>query len=281
MAGRKRKPDRSPVSDARLKKLVETEIDRFQAEGNQSWDLYLKWQEIQKWLPSQSQKNIQWVKRLIWTPAGISDYRRIEPELIFVKNEVEYEKTDIWGNARTATLKSDDPLAEHWAILRKLISTARDTGGGGMRMLKFLVRDKVSKKYLGIICISSDFLEASGRDKLIGWKKEDFSKPGGKLFGKLNNSAQGQAIVPTQPFGRTYNGTKLLALLCLSDVVAKKWEEEYGDKLVLVTTTALWGDKKAVSSYDGLEPFWLRLTRPAVILQSSLRMRLTKRCDIG
>ena len=125
--------------------------------------------------------------------------------------------------------------------------------------MKFLVRDRVSKKYLGVICISSDFLDFRGREKVIGWKNDDFSRPNGKLFGKLNHSAQGQAIVPTQPFGRTYNGTKLLALLCLSDVVAKKWEEEYGDKLVLVTTTALWGDKKAVSSYDGLEPFWMRL----------------------
>ena len=258
MAGRNRKPDHPPITTTHLKKLVQNEIKRFLAEGNQSWDLYLKWQEIKRWLPTQSQKNIQWVKRLIWTPKGISDYRRIEPELIFVKGEAEYEKIDIWGYARTTTLKSNDPIAEHWAILRKLISTARDTGGGGMRMLKFLVRDKVSKKYLGVICISSDFLDLTGRDKVIGWNKNDFSRPGGRLFGKLNNTAQGQAIVPTQPFGRTYNGTKLLALLCLSDVVAKKWEEVYGDKLVLVTTTALWGEKP-VSSYDGLEPFWMRL----------------------
>lgn len=259
MAEKKHKPSRSPISDARLKSMLEAEIKQFRRRGIEEWDLFLKWQEIQKWLPTQSQKNIQWVKRLIWTPKGLSDYRRLEPELIYVKSEVEYQKTNIWGEKRTAALEPNDPLADHWAILRKLVSTARDTGGGGMRMLKFLVRDKVSKKYLGVICISSDFMDFKGREKAIGWNNQDFTKPTGKLFGKLNNTAQGQAIVPTQPFGNAYNGTKLLALLCLSDVVARKWEEVYGDKLVLVTTTALWGMKKNLSSYDGLEPYWMRL----------------------
>lgn len=261
MAVKKQKLSCAPISDARLNALLDAEIKQFRKRGIEEWDLFLKWQEIQKWLPTQNQKNIQWVKRLIWTPKGISDYRRLEPELIYVKSEVEYQKTNIWGESRTATIEPNDPLAEHWSILRRLISTARDTGGGGMRMLKFLVRDRVSKKYLGIICISSDFMDFKGREKAIGWDNRDFTKPDGRLFGKLNNTAQGQAIVPTQPFGSAYNGTKLLALLCLSDVVAKTWEEVYGDKLVLVTTTALWGMKKDISSYDGLEPFWIRLEK--------------------
>jgi hypothetical protein len=46
-----------------------------------------------------------------------------------------------------------------------------------------------------------------------------------------------------------------LALLCLADTVQKDWKERYGDVLVGVTTTSLYGNTKSngLSQYDGLE----------------------------
>lgn len=248
------------ISSFKLKATLEEELDAFKQEGIQGWDLYLKQQEIKKWLPKQDSKQIRWVERLIWKPKGRADFRLLQPELVYVKSSYHIEVKNIWGEITKREIPSNDSLELHWKILRKLISTARDTGGGGMRTLKFLVRDKVSRKYLGVICISSDFLDLEGREKFIGWDKKEFQRPSGKLFGKLNHLAQGQAIVPTQPFGSAYNGVKLLALLCLSDEITAKWQEVYGEKLVSVTTTALWGSAKAFSSYDGLEPYWNRLT---------------------
>lgn len=247
------------ISDDELKGLLASEIKTFKDEGIQAWDLYLKQQEIKEWLPKQDPKHIRWVERLIWKPKGRGDFRRLQPELVYVKSSYQIEVKNIWDELSHRIIPSNDPLELHWKILRKLVSTARDTGGGGMRTLKFLVRDKISRKYLGVICISSDFMDLAGRDKAIGWDKAEFQRPSGRLFGKLNHLAQGQAIVPTQPFGSAFNGVKLLALLCLSREVADKWEEVYGDKLVGVTTTALWGNSKAFSSYDGLEPYWQRL----------------------
>jgi hypothetical protein len=248
-----------PISENRLRKIIEDELLSFEEEGVRSWDLYLKQLEIKNWLPKQDQSKIDWVKRLIWMPQGRSDFRRIEPELIHVNSHFEFQAKNFWGEPTTREYPSNEPLDEHWKILRRLISTARDNGGGGMRMLKFLVRDKTTKKYLGVICIGSDFMDLSGRDEVIGWGKKEFQRREGQYFGNLNSIAQGQAIVPTQPFGQAFNGVKLLALLCLSKEIADKWEEVYGDKLVAVTTTALWGNDKKFSSYDGLEPFWMRL----------------------
>lgn len=247
------------MSKDELLQLVRQEIDAYSEEGIRGWDLYLKQQEIQQWLPTQDQEQIAQVKRSIWKPVGRSDFRRIEPELIFVRSHFQVQARDIWGDPSVRYFESSDDHQAHWQILRKLVSTARDTGGGGMRTMKILVRDKISRQYLGVICISSDFLDLPPRDKVIGWNTKDFQRPQGRLFGKLNNLAQGQAIVPTQPFGNAYNGVKLLALLCLSKEIADEWERYYGDKLVGVTTTALWGTDKDVSSYDGLQPYWYPL----------------------
>ena len=73
----------------------------------------------------------------------------------------------------------------------------------------------------------------------------------------LFRSAIGSTIVPLQPLGYNYVGGKLLALLCLSDTVQELWQKIYGDKLVAVTTTSLYGKTKAggLSQYDNLD-YW-------------------------
>jgi hypothetical protein len=118
------------------------------------------------------------------------------------------------------------------------------------RNLFYTIEDEVTGKYLGVICISSDFLDLTPRDKAIGWDRNVKTSQG-----MINHTAIGSTIVPLQPLGFNYMGGKLLALLCLSDTVQKDWKEKYGDVLAGVTTTSLYGNTKSngLSQYDGLE----------------------------
>jgi hypothetical protein len=88
------------------------------------------------------------------------------------------------------------------------------------------------------------------RDNFIGWSRE--RKTQGAM---INHTAIGSTIVPFQPLGYNYVGGKLLALLCLSDEVQNIWKRVYGDVLVGVTTTSLYGKTKAggLSQYDNLD----------------------------
>jgi hypothetical protein len=123
------------------------------------------------------------------------------------------------------------------------------------RNLNFIVRDKITKKYLGVICISSDFLDLTPRDNYIGWSRELKTQGG-----MINHTAIGSTIVPLQPLGYNYVGGKLLALLCLATPIQELWEKLYGDKLVSITTTSLYGQAKpnGLSQYDGL-PYWQKM----------------------
>jgi hypothetical protein len=118
------------------------------------------------------------------------------------------------------------------------------------RNLFYTVIDQQSGKYLGVICISSDFLDLTPRDNAIGWSRDVKTQQG-----MVNHTAIGSTIVPLQPLGFNYMGGKLLALLCLSDTVQLDWKVRYGDTLVGVTTTSLYGNTKSngLSQYDGLE----------------------------
>ena len=144
--------------------------------------------------------------------------------------------------------KNPDEIAQY-NTLRSFISTAENNNNVG-RNLYYYIIDKVTKKYLGTICMSSDYLDLTPRDNYIGWTRE--KKTDDKM---INYTTVGSTIVPTQPLGFNYVGGKLLALLCLSDKVQKDWKEQYGDRLVSVTTTSLYGKAKAggMSQYDNLK----------------------------
>lgn len=239
--------------DVEVARVVEEELKNFNSMNATEYALWHKFNEIQDWLPSQSTSHINWVKRTIWKPKGKSDFRRIEPELIFVKDFFPIKSKNIWGEETSIEIENKEPHSKHWDIIRTLVSTGRNDGTIG-RALRFLVRDKNTKMYLGVICLGSSMAMLKPRNDLIGWvKAEEFFYKGSKL----DNIANGQSIVPTQPFGSAYLGGKLLSLLCLSDVVAKKWKEVYGHKLVEVDTTSLWGEMKGgQSQYDNLNPYW-------------------------
>jgi hypothetical protein len=140
-------------------------------------------------------------------------------------------------------------LAETWNAVRTFSSTMKNNSNIG-RNLFYAAKDRVTGKYLGVMCISSDFLDLTPRDSAIGWSRDVKTQQG-----MINHTAIGSTIVPLQPLGYNYMGGKLLALLCLSDTVQNDWKTRYKDTLVGVTTTSLYGKAKAngLSQYDGLE----------------------------
>ena len=137
-------------------------------------------------------------------------------------------------------------LTQEWNMLRDHISTMKNASNIG-RGLRFIVKEMVTNTYLGVIEVSSDFMDLKGRDDYVGWKRD--IKTEGRM---INHTAIGSSIVPTQPLGFNYVGGKLLALLCLTDKVSDLWKEKYGDVLVGVTTTSLYG---SFSQYQSLK-YW-------------------------
>ena len=225
------------------------------------YTLFQKWQEVhtkyptintttlygdEKLLVNQDQKKtVEEVKNNIWIPESPDDLEKLEPVLEFTDDT----KFNYAGKARR-----DGQLSENWNTLRTFLSTMKNNSNIG-RQLFFNVKDNRSGKWLGVICISGDFMDLTPRDKEIGWDRES------KTFGgMINHTAIGSSIVPTQPLGYSFTGGKLLAYLCLSDDVQKLWKEKYGNTLVGVTTTSLYGKAKAntLSQYDGLK-YWKRM----------------------
>ena len=207
------------------------------------YTLYQKWCEVHEKFPTRNmatlfgdelqmvnkdqEEEIQKIKDNIWMPKDADDYANLKPKMVL----------------------SNGPLADKWNTLRTFSSTMKNNSNIG-RNLYYTVIDEVTKSYLGVICISSDFLDLTPRDKFIGWPKD--IKTTGNM---INHTAIGSTIVPLQPLGFNYMGGKLLALLCLSDTVQNDWKRQYGDILVGVTTTSLYGNTKSngLSQYDGLE----------------------------
>ena len=236
------------------------------------YTLYQKYLEIQQRYPSQEMgtlfgaskqlvnedhiKLINESKNNIWFPEDPMDFEKLEPELIY---------TDSIKDRQSA-----GSLTEKWNCVRTFTSTMKNSSIIGRNLL-YIVRDKVSGKYLGVICITGDFIDLTPRDDYIGWEREYKTNSG-----KLNNSCIGSTIVPLQPLGFNYTGGKLLALLCLSDDVQNQWQENYGDKLVSVTTTSLYGKSKTggLSQYDRLK-HWKKMGYS----KGSLSYELTKETE--
>ena len=207
------------------------------------YTLYQKWCEVQEKYPTRTistlygddkqlidltqEKLVEKVKKNFWMPEGPDDYEKLEPILQLSNGEG----------------------AETWNTIRTFSSTMKNNSNIG-RNLYYTVVDGRSGKYLGVICISSDFLDLTPRDSAIGWARDVKTQQG-----MINHTAIGSTIVPLQPLGFNYMGGKLLALLCLSDTVQNDWKVRYGDTLVGVTTTSLYGNTKSngLSQYDGLE----------------------------
>lgn len=232
------------LSDEDLREKVIDDLNNVSKMTVEEYTLFQKWCEIQERYPThevstlfgderqlvniEDEMFIKQIKNNIWSPKSPDDYLELQPELIYTK---------------------DAELSETWNCIRTFTSTMKNNSNIG-RNLNYIVIDRKSGKYLGVMCISSDFLDLTPRDKFIGWERE--KKTQGHM---INFTAIGSTIVPLQPLGYNYVGGKLLALLCLSDEVQYQWKKQYGDVLVGVTTTSLYGKNKmgGLSQYDNLK----------------------------
>lgn len=231
------------IDTEELKKVLIQDLTYASKMDVREYTLYQKWCEVQERYPvhevstvfgdeiqmvSPDQKKlVDKVKSNFWMPQSPDDYEKLKPVMVLSNGE----------------------LAETWNAIRTFSSTMKNNSNIG-RNLFYTLTDEVTGKYLGVICISSDFLDLTPRDSSIGWSRDVKTQQR-----MINHTAIGSTIVPLQPLGFNYMGGKLLALMCLSDTVQNDWKRQYGDVLAGVTTTSLYGKTKAggLSQYDGLQ----------------------------
>jgi hypothetical protein len=244
--------------DDTIRKEIVDELKILGSHHQREFMLKQKWLEIRKKIKKYDKETLNRVKSNMWIPHARSDFRRIVPEMILVDDKFQLPKQTIFEEESLDTYIHSNNFKEDWDILRIFISTSRHDSVTG-RQLKYIVRDKVTKKYLGIICISGTLPNLTVRNNEVFKTNNMFKKQFQKGGTVSRNMANGQTIMSCQPFGSMFNGGKLLSLLCSSNQVQEDWKLKYGDTLVSVDTTSLYGGITKNSQYDGLRPFWTKL----------------------
>ena len=208
-------------------------LDFLKSMSVQEQTLYKKWQEFNKDEKLMSQiTSLDVISNQLWKPTDINNLEQTIQEINDMEPIVEYTQ----DNAK-------------WTLLRQGISSMEFVANPG-RNIKFYVKDKVSNKYLGVICMGSDVTSLGSRDEYIGWTRDNKFKDG-----KLNHTAIGTSIIATQPLGYNFLGGKLVSALVTCSTIRNKWQEMYDETLVGATTTALYGIH---SQYNGI-PHWKTL----------------------
>jgi hypothetical protein len=231
------------IDEGAMKEILTKDLTYASQMDVREYTLYQKWCEVKERYPveevstlfgeefqmvdPEQKKLVDKVKSNFWMPQEPDDFLKLKPKMVL----------------------SNGPDAERWNAIRTFSSTMKNNSNIG-RNLFYVLTDEVTGKYLGVICISSDFLDLTPRDNAIGWSRDIKTQQH-----MINHTAIGSTIVPLQPLGFNYMGGKLLALMCLSDTVQADWKRQYGDVLAGVTTTSLYGNTKSggLSQYDGLE----------------------------
>ena len=208
-------------------------MDFLKSMSVQEQTLYKKWQEFNKDEKLMSQiTSLDVISNQLWKPTDINNLEQTIQEINDMEPIVEYTQ----DNAK-------------WTLLRQGISSMEFVANPG-RNIKFYVKDKVSNKYLGVICMGSDVTSLGSRDEYIGWTRDNKFKDG-----KLNHTAIGTSIIATQPLGYNFLGGNLVSALVTCSTIRDKWQEMYNETLVGATTTALYGIH---SQYNGI-PHWKTL----------------------
>ena len=100
---------RKTVSSSSLKEQLQTQLHTFKTpEGIREYTLLHKWLEITEKIKIYSSTELDEVYRKIWVPTALSDYRRLQPELIEINDAPEFETIDIfgiWNNSKITTTR--------------------------------------------------------------------------------------------------------------------------------------------------------------------------------
>lgn len=195
--------------------------------------LYKKWLELNKGGKMLKKlKKLKTYEQQLWKPTDITDVEGTVQEILDLEPYV-------------IMAESGKGVTE-WTNVRKLIHTMEWVANPG-RNMKFWVKDRGTEKILGQICLGSDVTSIKVRDAYIGWNKDNKFKDH-----KLNNTCIATTIVSTQPGGYNMIMGKLIAALTTCKTIRDAWENKYGDKLIAVGTTALYGIH---SMYNGIPHF--------------------------
>lgn len=223
--------------DIEKQKFIE-HMDFLKNQTVQESTLYKKWKEL--YTQYNNTKDIQLaqiVEAKIWKPTDImnkeltiAEINALDPEIIIVEPEHISNFND-------------------WKYIRVFCHTMEFTANVG-RLIRVLLRDRVSGKYIGAASLGSDVAAINVRDNWIGWSKENKFE-----HGLLNCTAICTTIIPTQPFGYNFLGGKMIASLLTTKVIRDEWKRKFGNTLVGVTTTSLYGSH---SMYQRI-PFWKEL----------------------
>ena len=176
------------LTDDELRDLLNSELSMMREMSVEEITLYQKWCEIQRKYPAEEvntlfgpqkalidgkQKNVlDKVKPLLWMPESPDDYLKLEPELVLTNDNA-------W-------------VYDHFKAVRVFCHTQRNNNNIG-RNLFFLIRDKVTGKYLGVITLSSDFIDLTPRDNFVGWTENNvmlvcyYTPPLGQVFYQPNH----------------------------------------------------------------------------------------------
>ena len=191
--------------------------------------LYKKWVELQEDSMIRDKSTIASYYDWQWKPTDINNKELTIKEIEELEPYVE--------------IVEDKDDATKWTHLRRMIHTMSWTANPG-RNVKIFIKDKKSGKGLGLVSLASDVTSMGVRDKYIGWNKENKFKEG-----KLNFTTIASTIVCTQPLGYNFLGGKLTAMMCTLPEVREFWKKKYGQTLIAVGTTSLYGIH---SQYNGI-----------------------------
>jgi hypothetical protein len=201
--------------------------------------LYKKWQEFNAdvYFMTQKASKFKRINNSIWMPKDIDNKEQTIKEIEALEPYVEMLEQ---GNAKDN---------ETWTLVRKLVHTMEFTANPG-RNIKFFIKDRVTNKLLGVVCLGSDVTSLGARDNFIGWTKDNKF-----VDGKLKHTSIGTTICCAQPLGYNFLGGKLVAALVTTSVVRDAWKKLYGQTLVGLSTTSLYGIH---SMYNSI-PLWKTL----------------------
>jgi len=217
--------------DTEKAKLIEN-MDYLMTMSVQEQTLYKKWVELQEPSMIQAKAQIASYYDSQWKPTDINNKELTIAEIQALDPYVE--------------IVEDPKESTKWAAVRRMIHTMDFTANPG-RNVKINVKDRVSGKLLGQISLASDVTAMGVRDNFIGWTKDNKF-----VDGKLNNTTIASTIVCTQPLGYNFLGGKLVAMMTTVPEVRNYWKTKYGNTLIAVGTTSLYGIH---SQYNGIPLF--------------------------
>ena len=214
------------------KRKLKENMDYLMTMSVEEQTLYKKWVELQESSMLRDKSQIATLYDTQWKPTDINNKELTIKEIEELEPYVE--------------IVEDSAEATKWTYLRKMIHTMSWTANPG-RNVKLFIKDKKSGKLLGLVSLASDVTSMKVRDDYIGWTKEDKFKKG-----KLNYTTIASTIVCTQPLGYNFLGGKLTAMMTTVPEVRNYWKEKYGQTLIGVGTTSLYGIH---SQYNGIPHF--------------------------